>query len=108
MINFDALELKELSEFRGGLGTVKARMFDDDNGKIMRATLEKGVSIGVHTHTTNSEIVYVISGTAKFTLNGKDEIVRAGECHYCPKGETHTVINEFDEPLVMFCCIPNQ
>lgn len=108
MINFEEIDVVEMPEFNGGTGITKGRMFIDDNGKIMKATLEKGASIGEHTHITSSEIIYIISGTAKCLLNGKEEIVKAGQCHYCPKGSTHSVINENDENLVMFCVVPNQ
>ena len=42
----------------------------DNNIKITKSVLEKGWSIGEHTHKTSSEIIYIISGTAKCTLNG--------------------------------------
>lgn len=107
MIDFDKLQTSELEHFFGGEGIVKAKMYVDEHGKIMKAVLEKGVSIGTHTHETSSETCYVISGTGKYTLDGQTEYVRAGECHFCPKGSTHTVINEEDEPLVVFCVVPN-
>lgn len=108
MINFDDIEVVELPEFNGGTGVTKGRMIIDNNVKIMKAELEKGSSIGEHTHTTSSEIIYIISGVTKCILDGKEEIVKAGECHYCPKGSTHSVINENDDTLVMFCVVPNQ
>lgn len=108
MINFDEIEVSEIPEFNGGTGITKGRMFIDENGKIMKAVLEKGSSIGEHTHKTSCEIVYIISGTAKCILNGKEEFVQAGQCHYCPKGSTHSIANENDEDLVMFCVVPNQ
>ena len=42
-----------------------------------------GASIGRHTHETNSEIMYIVSGTATFTVGDTVEAVQAGQCHYC-------------------------
>lgn len=108
MINFEEIDTVEIPEFNGGTGITKGKMFIDNNGKIMKAILEKGSSIGMHTHKTSSEIIYIISGTAKCILDGKEEIVEAGQCHYCPKGSSHSVINENNENLIMFCVVPNQ
>lgn len=65
MINFDEIEVSEIPEFNGGTGITKAKILIDENGKIMKAILEKGSSIGEHTHNASSEIIYIISGTAK-------------------------------------------
>ncbi len=108
MINFEEIDTVEIPEFNGGTGITKSKMFIDGNGKIMKAILEKGSSIGKHTHSTSSEIIYIISGMAKCILNEKEEIVKTGQCHYCPKGSTHSIINEAEEDLVMFCVVPNQ
>lgn len=108
MINFEEINEEEIPEFNGGIGITKRRMFIDNNVKIMKVMLEKGVSIGSHTHKTNSEIIYIISGIAKCILDGKEEIVKKGQCHYCPKGSTHSIINESSEDLIMFCVVPNQ
>lgn len=74
----------------------------------MKSVLEKGCSVGEHTHKTSSEIIYIISGTAKCTLDGKEEIVHKGECHYCPKGSTHSIATATNEDLVMFDVVPEQ
>ena len=36
------------------------------------------------------------------------ERVEAGVCHYCPKGHTHSMINDSDEDLVFFAVVPVQ
>ena len=106
MIKFEEINEVEFPQFKGGNGITKNRMFADENVKIMRVVLEKGSSIGIHTHTTNSEIIYIIDGIARCSIDGKEEILKKGECHYCPKGSTHAVLNEHAENLVMFCVVP--
>lgn len=108
MINFDKIDITELPEFNGGTGTVKGRIFQNEHMKIMKAELEKGCSIGFHTHLTSCEVVYVISGRAKCRIADQTEYVKEGECHYCPKGVSHSIANENDEPLIMLCVVPNQ
>lgn len=108
MINFNEIKETEISGLNGGNGITKANMFMDTNIKIMKSVLGKGCSIGEHIHKTSSEIIYIISGTAKCTLDGKEEIVHEGECHYCPKGSTHSIANVTNEDLVMFDVVPEQ
>ena len=61
-VNFSQMEETVLPNFMGGEKSVRARMRVDENGKIMCGVLEPGASIGLHTHTTSSEIVYILSG----------------------------------------------
>lgn len=108
IINFEKIENTNLKNFKGGEGEVNAHMHDDENGKIMLATLKEGNSIGYHKHETSSEICYVVSGKATFNYNGNKEVVTKGQVHYCPKGNSHSCINNEDEDLVMYCVVPNQ
>ena len=57
---------------------VYTRMYSDDLNRIMLARITPGSSIGIHTHETNSEIVYVLSGTARIMMDDGEEIVHAG------------------------------
>ena len=56
----------------------------------------------------NSEIMYIVSGTATFTVGDTVETVQAGQCHYCPKGGTHMLQNRGEEPLVFFAVVTEQ
>lgn len=105
MIDFEKLREELIPHMRDGEGEVKARRFLDGEVKIMRLTLEENCSIGLHRHIDQCEVLYVLSGTASFTLDGKEEKVLAGQCHYCPRGSEHTVLNREREPLVMLAII---
>ena len=105
MIDFEKIEEELIPHLRDGEGTVKARRSFHGNVKIMKFTLEKGTSIGLHRHETDCEVYYVLSGVAHVELDGKEEIVKAGQAHYCPKGSAHTVCNRGDEPLIFFAVI---
>ena len=108
MIKFDAIPEKSLAAFKGGLGALNAKMITDELNKILMGRLEPGSSIGLHTHEDSSEIMYFISGTGKAIHNGATERILPGDCHYCKKGESHTVINDGDEDLVFFAVVPMQ
>ena len=108
MISFDKIKEIINPNFKNGEGETSIRMFSDKNVKIMRIVLKKVCSIGLHSHDTNSEIIYVISGQAKCILNGTEEIVNPGESHYCPKGSSHTTINNGDKDLILFAVVPEQ
>lgn len=106
MINFDELKEYCISQMNGGKGITKAKMFNDGKIKIMLSTLEVGCSIGVHEHKTSCEVVFMLSGEALCTLNGKEEVVKSGECHYCPVGSVHSIENCGKTVLVMFDVVP--
>ena len=108
IIEFDKLEETRLPQFKGGEGDTIARMREDELGKIMYGRLEPGSSIGFHKHETNSEIIYILSGTADFLYDDGTEQTRAGGCHYGPKGHSHSMINNGDVDLVFFAVVPNQ
>lgn len=103
-----SIKEEELKNFKGGENTFKAKMYTDDLNKIIHGKLEKGSSIGYHKHETNSEIIYILSGTGKVKYDDTEKKIVAGECHYCPKGHSHSLINEQDEDLVFIAVVPEQ
>ncbi len=107
-LDFSAMEQTVIPHFMGGEKSVSAAMWVDALGKIMRGTLEPGASIGMHRHETSSEIVYILSGCGTATCDGVDEALSSGVCHYCPKGSTHSIVNDGAEPLEFFAVVPNQ
>ncbi len=107
-IQFDDMEEKRLLAFNGGEGVFLARMRVDEYGKILKGCLRKGCSIGLHTHSTSSESIYILSGEGIAVCDGVEERLRAGDCHYCPKGSAHTLRNEGEEALTFFAVVPNQ
>lgn len=111
LIDFDAMETTVIPHMRGGEKEVSARMYTDPLGKIMRGTLVPGASIGLYTHETSSEIIYVLSGTGKVLCDGVYEPLGPGSCHYCPRGHEHSLINDSPEgggDLTFFAVVPEQ
>ena len=109
VIDFEKMEWKAVDGFKGGVGITHLKKFENDLGKIIMGRLEPGATIGLHTHETNSEIIYIISGTADFIYDREPtETVTAGGCHYCPKGHSHSMINNGSEDIVFFATVPEK
>lgn len=105
-ISFEQMEETVLKQFKGGEGELRARMYTDSNAKIMRGLLAPGSSIGLHTHDTNSEMIYILSGTGKVLCDGAYESLAPGDCHYCPQGHAHSLMNDSDGDLCFFAVVP--
>ena len=87
------------SNLRGGEKETIYSMFSDDLVRIMRGKLVPGATIGLHTHETNSETMYILEGNGKVLYDGAYLEVSAGSCHYCPRGHSHSLINDSEEDL---------
>ena len=106
LIRFDELEPSVVSHMKGGEGEARLQLVQDMDNKIMRSVLAPGASIGLHTHETSSEVMYFLSGTGKVLYDGVWEPVAPGTCHYCPKGHSHSLVNDGTEDLVTFAVVP--
>lgn len=108
-LDFSQIPETVLVNFKGGEKSVRASMYVDSLNRIMRGSLEPGASIGSHCHETSSEIIYVISGQGKAVFgDGSEEIVNAGDVHYCPKGTTHSFVNDGEETIQFLAVVPEQ
>lgn len=108
VIDFNNVEEQAVSKFKGGEGETLVRTHSDELCKIMQFCLKPGCSIGMHSHDTNCEVVYIVSGEATYVYDGCKEVAKAGQCHYCPRGHSHTVCNDGKEDLVFFAVVAAQ
>ena len=108
IIRFNEIEEKEMPSFYGGNGSLIANMYVDDKNKILRGKLAVGSSISLHRHVPTSETIFIISGSAKAVCDGQEELLSAGDCHYCPKGSEHTLMNVGDTDLIFYAVVPQQ
>lgn len=97
-----------LPNFKGGEKEFIAKIHFDGLNKIIHGTLPPGATIGKHTHEGDSEIIYILSGTGEVFYDGDIIPLEAGQCHYCPKGHTHSLINNSEADLVFFAVVPVQ
>lgn len=108
IIKFDEIKETELKAFYGGEGALIANMYVDGKNKILRGKLIPGATIGAHRHVPSSEIIFILSGKGKAICDGVEEFLTAGDCHYCPKGSEHTLINVGEEDLCFYAVVPQQ
>lgn len=107
-IDFKNIEPQRIPNFKGGKGEAIMQMYVDSLNRIMRGVLQPGSSIGLHTHDTSSEVIFVVSGRGSVIENGQTLSIEAGQCHYCPKGGTHSLVNSGSEDLVFLAVVPQQ
>ena len=105
LISFDRMNDTVLEQFKGGEGTFAPKMFSDEHNKIMRGRLLPHSSIGLHTHQGNSEVIFILSGTGKVLYEGEYIPLKAGDCHYCPMGCAHSLINDTDTELLFYAVV---
>ena len=90
LIDFHKIKEITIENMNNGEGLLAAKMYKDEQGKIIPCTLHKGTSIGLHKHETSDDINYIISGNGKAICDGQEEILSAGTCHICKKAQ-HTL-----------------
>lgn len=108
ILDFNNIKEQTIKNFYGGENEIIAKMYVDDNNRILKATLPPKASIGEHIHDTSSEIIYILKGEAKIVYDGKEERAKEGDTHYCPKGHSHTLINDSNENIEIFAVVPMQ
>ncbi len=107
ILDFDSMEETIIPQFYGGEKEYRTQRLVDDTVKIMRGRLIPGATIGMHTHETNYEVMYIIEGEATVLFDGERKTLKAGQAHYCPKGHTHSLINDGSSDVVFFAVVPN-
>ena len=97
---------------RDGDGTVQLTNFINDpkelceKGRLFsKITLNPGCSIGYHVHETDSELFYILKGTAEYSDNGTIRTVSAGDVTICPPGEGHSIANRTEEIVELVAVI---
>ncbi len=105
LINFNELASRTAPGMNGGTGEMTARMYMDEQGRIITCSIHPGGSIGLHKHTTSDDINYIISGTGMAICDGEEEPLSAGCCHICKKGSAHSIINMGEDDLVMLTVV---
>ena len=95
---------------RDGNGTVELTSFAtpeelNDKGRLFaNITLKPGCSIGYHVHEKDSELFYIMKGTALYNDNGVEGTVSAGDVMLCPAGAGHAIANKGEE-TVELCAV---
>ena len=114
-IEFNKMDVTVLPNFKGGEKEFVANMFFDGTNRIFKGKLVPGATIGMHTHEDSCEVIFVLEGCGSIVEkepgaeNETVSIVKAGDCLYCPKGHSHSLMNTAEEgDLVFYAVVPMQ
>jgi len=109
IIKDSELEFSRFDNFKNGEKHLEAKMFFDGTNRILsRARLIPGASIGMHTHEDSCEVIFILEGCGSLLEDGMKKAVQAGDCLYCPKGGSHSLVNDSDADLVFCAVVPQQ
>jgi mannose-6-phosphate isomerase len=70
------------------------------NFKVKRIEVLPGKRLSYQKHSQRAEHWFVVEGTAKVTLDGKEILIHAGEAIDIPIGAAHRVENPGNEALI--------
>ena len=72
---------------------------------LAEISLPPGASIGPHSHTEDTEFYIILEGNGKVNDNGTDKPVTRGDVMITGNGETHSISNTGNVPLVFHAII---
>ena len=100
---------------RGGDGSVKLKSLISgpeellDKGRLFSViTLEPGCSIGYHVHENESELFYIVKGSADYNDGGEEIRVNAGDVTIVEPGNGHGITNRTNEACELVALILQQ
>lgn len=65
LLNFNEIKEMTIPGMNNGTGRMTAKMYMDEEGKIIPCSIHIGGSIGLHKHETSDDINYVLSGNGR-------------------------------------------
>lgn len=106
-LNFNDFEKQEVKGLRGGEGVVYLQKMPTLVHMKMYAkiTIPKGSSIGIHTHTEDEEVIYVLKNKGKLVIDGVETNISEGFVSLCKKGRNHSIKNVYDEDLELLAVV---
>ena len=97
---------------RGGNGTATFLHLVEGKGAVQKytsllaeITLPTGASIGVHSHTEDMEYYIILEGNGMVNDNGTEKPVTKGDVMVTGNGDTHSIANTGNVPLVFHAII---
>jgi quercetin dioxygenase-like cupin family protein len=97
----------EMQEAQANTGTIRLGQLEvrylldgaaSGNMGVFELTVEPGAKVPPpHSHSGNDEYVYVLEGTFRYSVNGEQRDLRAGESMFSPRGSVHAFGNPHDK-----------
>ena len=72
---------------------------------VARLRLDKGCSIGHHSHDNEEEVFYILQGQGVVSEDGKETPVSPGDAVLTGGGSGHSIRNDGDAPLLFMAII---
>ena len=104
-LDFSEIEPMTMPGMNQGTGTMTVRMVNDEKYRIISTVLHPHSSIGLHTQTSGDDMNYILSGYGRAICDGKEEPLKPGVMHICPKGSSHSIINDGEEDMVFLTIV---
>ena len=110
VIHRSEMKVESVDGLRGGEGCTRmTHLADAGKEKNVRMlaelALEPGCSVGHHSHETETEYYFILSGTGLVDDNGKEVEVTKGASVITGNGAFHSIKNIGSEPLVFHAVI---
>lgn len=74
---------------------------DAPDHKVKRIVVEPGGILSLQRHKLRSEHWFIVSGSGRATVDGKEYPVRSGSAVDIPMGATHRMENSFSKALII-------
>lgn len=74
------------------------------NQSLAEARVPVGASTAAHHHPVAEEIYYILQGTGRMEIAGRQQEVGPGDAIAIPPGQTHQITNIGSTELKFLCC----
>jgi quercetin dioxygenase-like cupin family protein len=74
-------------------------LFSDPKFYLGRVRFSPSSGVAKHNHAASLEVIYILTGTGEFVLDGKKSNVKAGDVIHIPAGMNHAFHNTGSEPV---------
>ncbi|GHV92100.1 oxalate-binding protein [Spirochaetia bacterium] len=110
VIQRSEMKSEKKEKMRDGEGTVSFNyLVDCEKEKNIRMlaelTIPPGASIGYHRHDSETEYYVILSGSGVVNDNGTEKPVKAGDSIITGNGDSHSIKNTGNVPLVFHAII---
>jgi mannose-6-phosphate isomerase-like protein (cupin superfamily) len=103
----DTVVGQQSSESHGGRGKYSVRtLLEEVPGSVFKyvrdLTLYPGSTVGIHPHSGDEEIYFIISGTGVMVVDGEERVLGPGSAVLTQSGSCHGLRNEGIDDLRIF------
>lgn len=105
--------MKQYGVIQNGVGEIlKVMKFGPDETAnkcklVAELCLEPGQCTGLHAHTDNAEIFYMLEGELVCIDDGEEFILKPGDCTSTANGAKHQIINKTDKMAKVLAIVIN-